>query len=170
MGIRDWLARNAAQPTVLTPDPEPSNGGQEPALPPDDALPPIGARMYRIVDIPGTFARRIAEGSTYPFLDWVDALPEGPTKVTLRLVPNEANKYGINAYVRGKQVGWMNTEWKASDGWVKFMTRLEAANILPRFPAAVRNTGNNRYIELYAPPKKYESLPRIADELTGKAD
>ena len=126
--------------------------------------------MYRIVDIPGTWPRKIAEGSEYPFLDWVNALPEGPTKLTLRLVPNEFNKYGINAYVRGGQVGWLNTEWKASDPWVTFVARLEAVGILPRFGAAVRNTGDSRFIELYAPPKKYESLPLIADELTGTAD
>ena len=64
--------------------------------------------------------------------------------MTLRLEPNEANPYGISAYVNGRQVGWLGTDWTANDPQVKWMKRLDAAGILPRFQGLHRLTSGTR--------------------------
>ena len=107
-----------------------------------DAPPPTPGREYRIVDVPGSWTRAVA-GDHY-FADYIERLPFGPVLVTLRLEPNDANEYGVSAYVNGRKVGWLSTEWTASDPQVMFMQRLDDAGILPRFKGIHRLTGNTR--------------------------
>jgi len=107
----------------------------------DSPPPPIPGRSYRTVDVAGTWTRAVA--GSWHFEDTVKALPLGPCFVTLRLEPNDANPYGISAYVAGQQVGWLSTEWVASDKWVRFVTRLDEVGILPRLQAQHRLTDND---------------------------
>lgn len=98
--------------------------------------PPIRGRQYKIIDVQGTKTREVSSG--WHFEDTLKSMPFGPGLMTLRLEPNEANPYGISAYVNGQQVGWLGTDWTANDPQVKFMKRLDAAGILPRFQALHR--------------------------------
>jgi hypothetical protein len=107
-----------------------------------DAPPPTPGREYRIVDVPGSCWSRV--NSDYLFADYIKRMPVGPVLVTLRFEPNDANKYAVSAYVNGRQVGWLYTEWTASDPQVMFMRRLDDAGILPRFKGIHRLTGNTR--------------------------
>ncbi|MGA9357186.1 MAG: hypothetical protein WBW75_03995 [Mycobacterium sp.] len=104
--------------------------------------PPIRGRQYKIIDVAGTKTRDVA--SSWHFEDTLRSMPFGPVLVTLRFEPNEANPYGISAYVNGQQVGWLGTDWTADDPQVKWMMRLDAAGILPRFQGLHRLTGNTR--------------------------
>ena len=105
-----------------------------------DAPPPTPGREYRIFDSPGSWTRAVAGDSH--FADYIERMPLGPVLVTLRFEPNDANKYGVSAYVNGSQVGWLSTELTASDPQVKFMLRLDEAGILPRFQGIHRLTGD----------------------------
>jgi hypothetical protein len=108
----------------------------------DAPPPPTPGREYRIVDVPGSWTRAVA-GDHY-FADYIETMPLGPVLVTLQLEPNAANEYGISAYVNGRKVGFLSTEWTASDPQVMFMRRLDDAGILPRFKGIHRLTGNTR--------------------------
>ena len=105
-----------------------------------DAPPPTPGREYRIFDVPGDWTRAVAGDSH--FSDYIERMPLGPVLVTLRFEPNDANEYAVSAYVNGRQVGWLSTEWTASDPQVKFMRRFDEAGILPRFQGIHRLTGN----------------------------
>jgi hypothetical protein len=52
---------------------------------------------YKVVDVPGTWQRAVA--GDWHFEKTLKKLPLGPLKVTMRLESNEANPYGISAYV-----------------------------------------------------------------------
>lgn len=133
-----------------------------------DAPPPTPGRQYRIVDIPGSWSRAVA-GDDY-FTDYLERMPFGPVFVTLRFEPNEANKYGISAYVNGGQVGWLSTNWTASDTWVKFVRRLDDAGVLPRFKGIHRLTGNTgrHIINFDVPGRNDGRLGDIARRITGQ--
>lgn len=96
------------------------------------------------------------------------SLPVGPVKVTLRLEPNSANPYGISAYVGTSQVGYLNTaKWAASDPWVVWMRRLDAAGVWPRFDGVHTLTPNAReehMVHIRVPVQR--ELSSIADQLT----
>jgi len=134
--------------------------------PSDDAPPPPlpGRRTdYRIIDLPGGWGRTVV-GSEFD--ETVEALPLGAVLVTLRLEPNEANRYGISAYIHGRQVGYLSTQWNARDPWVKFITKLDKASILPRFIGVhgVSNSGH-RDISFDVPGRDDDPLPTIANRL-----
>lgn len=134
-----------------------------------DAPPPTPGRQYRIVDIPGSWTRAVA-GDDY-FIDYIRRIPFGPVLVTLMFEPNEANKYGISAYVNGSQVGYLSTNWTASDPHVKFMRRLDDASVLPRFKGIHRLTGNtgSNIINFDIPGRRDGRLGDIARRITGQA-
>ena len=60
------------------------------------------------------------------------------------LEPNHANPYGISTYIGDVQVGYLGTNWSATDPWVAWMMRLDAAGIWPRFEGVHRLTTNER--------------------------
>jgi hypothetical protein len=102
--------------------------GPLPYIPP----PQIRGRTHtKVVDVAGTWTRAVSGSGN--FEEEIARLPMGPVFVTMRLEPNEANPYGISAYVDGVHVGYLGTEWTKSDTSVRFMTRLDEAGILPRF-------------------------------------
>jgi hypothetical protein len=126
--------------------------------------PPIPGRQHKVVDVPGTFTR-LAVGGEFDHV--VERLPMGPVYVTLRLEANEVNRYGLVAYVDGCQVGWMTTkEWAASDTWVRFMTRLDEAGILPRFQGLhrieKRGQGDDHMIHFDVPGRDEGRIGDIA--------
>jgi len=41
----------------------------------------------------------------------------------MRLDPNHANPYGISTYIGDVQVGYLGTDWSATDPWVVWMMR-----------------------------------------------
>jgi hypothetical protein len=122
---------------------------------------------YRVVDVPGTWERAVV-GDGH-FEKTLEELPFGPLEVTMRLEPNEANPYGISAYVGNRQVGWLATEWAPSDPWVAWITRLDAAHIRPRFQGLHRLTDNlgEHIINIHVPGWNDEDLSAIADRLIG---
>jgi hypothetical protein len=102
--------------------------GPIPYVPP----PQIPGRIHaKVIDVSGTHTRAVAGAGN--FQDVMSRLPMGPVFVTMRLEPNEANPYGISAYVDGVHVGYLGTDWTKADKSVRFMTRLDEAGILPRF-------------------------------------
>lgn len=105
-----------------------------------DAPPPTPGREYRIFDVPGDETFTVAGDSD--FSDYIERIPLGPVLVTLRFEPNDANKFAVPAYVNGRQVGWLSTEWTASDPQVMFVRRFDEAGILPRFQGIHRLTGD----------------------------
>jgi len=105
-----------------------------------DAPPPTPGREYRIFDVPGDETFTVAGDSD--FSDYIERIPLGPVLVTLRFEPNDANEFAVSAYVNGRQVGWLSTEWTASDPQVMFVRRFDEAGILPRFQGIHRLTGN----------------------------
>jgi len=133
-----------------------------------DAPPPTPGREYRIVDVPGSWTRAVAGDSH--FADYIERMPLGPVLVTLRFEPNDTNKYGVSAYVNGRQVGWLSTEWTASDPPVKFLRRLDDAGILPRFKGIHRLTGNtgSHIINFDVPGRDDGRLGDIARRITGQ--
>ncbi|KUI26559.1 hypothetical protein AU196_02810 [Mycobacterium sp. IS-1742] len=88
-------------------------------------------------------------------------------KVTLRLKPNDANPHAVAAFVGNRQVGWLGTEWTATDPWVEWMTRLDAARIRPRFAGVCRlhDILKYRLINFDVPGRNDEDLSAIADRL-----
>lgn len=133
-----------------------------------DAPPPTPGRDYRIVDVPGSWTRAVV-GDHY-FADYIEHMPLGPVLVTLRFEPNDANKYGISAYVNGRQVGWLTTDWTASDPWVKFVRRLDDEGVLPRFMGIHRLTANtgSHIINFDVPGRNDGRLGDIARRITGQ--
>jgi hypothetical protein len=155
MGIRDWLARGSAEPAAK----------QQPAR--KAAVPkqrPPAAPRHRVVDVAGTWERL---ASHYNFDAVLRSLSLGPVKVTMRLEPNDANPYGISAYIGDSQVGYLNTKnWAATDPWVAWMLRLDAAGIWPRFEGIHRLTTDERkenIVNIRVPAKR--ELSAIADQL-----
>jgi hypothetical protein len=141
--------------------------GPLPYIPP----PQIRGRTHtKVVDVEGTQGRLAVGGD---FGDVVAALPFGPVFVTVRLEANEATPYGLVAYVDGRQVGWMTSEWKASDPWVQFVSRLDEAGILPRFQGLHRlektDRGEEHRIHFDIPKKRLapEIAARIIEEQSG---
>jgi len=134
-----------------------------------DAPPPTPGREYRIVDVPGSWTRAVV-GDDH-FADYIGRMPFGPVLVTLRFEPNDANKYGVSAYVNGRQVGWMSTNWTASDPNVKFMRRLDDAGILPRFMGVHRLTDSDvrHIINFDIPGRDDGRLGDIARRIIGQA-
>jgi hypothetical protein len=129
--------------------------------------PPIRDRQYKVIDVPGTWTRAVSRGD---FEDALESMPLGPVLVTLRLDPNEADPYGICAYVNGRQVGWLATGWTADDPHVKWMTQLDAAGILPRFQGLHRltmNTGSH-IINFDIPGPQEDPLNDIARRIIGE--
>jgi hypothetical protein len=129
--------------------------------------PPIRGRQYRIVDVAGTRTREVA--SSWHFEDTLKSMPFGPVLVTLLFEPNEANPYGISAYVSGRQVGWLGTDWTANDPQVKWMKRLDAAGIVPRFQGLHRlTTGTREHIMNFDFPGRHDDpLDDIAGRIVG---
>lgn len=81
----------------------------------------------------------------------------------MRFEPNEANPYGVSAYVHGRQVGWLATNWKARDTSVVFVRRLDEAGILPRFQGLLRvEPSGNRIINFDYPGRDDGRLGDIA--------
>jgi hypothetical protein len=136
----------------------------------DAPPPPIRGRQYKIIDVQGTKTREVSSGSH--FEDTLKSMPFGPVLMTLRLEPNEANPYGISAYVNGRQVGWLGTDWTANDPQVKWMKRLDAAGILPRFQGLHRlTTGTREYVINFDFPRQGrndEPLDDIASRIIGE--
>jgi hypothetical protein len=135
----------------------------------DSPPPPIpGRSSYRIADVTGTWTRAV--NGSHHFQNTISHIPVGPVFVTLRFEPNDANKYGISAYVSGKHVGWLATDWTASDPWVKFVRRLNDAGVLPRFQGLHRLTGNtgDHIINFDVPGPNDGRLGDIARRITGK--
>jgi hypothetical protein len=134
----------------------------------DAPPPPIPGRQYRIIDVPGTRTRAVA--ASWHFEDTLKSMPLGPVLVTLRLEPNEANPYGISAYVNGQQLGWLSTDWTADDPHVKWMRRLDAAGIVPRFQGLHRLTLNDRrhIINFDMPGPQEDPLDDIATRIIGE--
>ena len=122
--------------------------------------------IYRVVDVSGTFTRAVS--GTNHFDETVEAMSLGDVQVELRLEPNDANPHGISAYVDGRQVGWLATEWTARDPWVRWMRRLDSAGIRPRFQGVHRLTTNglgHHMINFDVPGKNDEKLVVIANRL-----
>ncbi len=142
--------------------------GPLPYIPP----PQIRSRTHtKVVDVPGTQSRLADGGDEF---DEVKAgLPMGPVFVTVRLEANEVNPYALVTYVDGRPVGWMNSEWKASDPWVQFVSRLDAAGILPRFLGLHRlektHRGEEHRINFDVPVKGHAAgiASRIIEEQNG---
>jgi hypothetical protein len=105
-----------------------------------DAPPPTPGREYRIFDLHGDETFAVAGDSD--FADYIERMPLGPVLVTLRFEPNDANEFAVSAYVNGRQVGWLSTEWTASDPQVMFVRRFDEAGILPRFQGIHRLDGD----------------------------
>lgn len=135
--------------------------------PSSDVAPPVLSGHWsdtRIVDVAGSWINAVS--GTYHFDEVVQSLPLGPVFVTLRFEPNEANKYGIAAYVRGRQVGYLATEWSARDRWVVWIRKLDAAKVLPRFRGVVRTQpSGDRIINFEVPGRDDESLTAIAKRI-----
>ena len=129
-----------------------------------DAPPPTPGREYRIVDVPGSYWSTV--DSDYLFADDIKRMPVGPLLVTLRFEPNGANKYAVSAYVNGRQVGWLYTEWTASDPQVKFMRRLDEAGILPRLKGIHEVSGCtvSHSIDFVWPTRRYTSNAALFPE------
>jgi hypothetical protein len=118
MGIRDWLSRLTAEPTVEAPELAPKPR-------------PTAAPQHRVADVAGTQERLV---SHYEFDQALRSLPLGQVSVTMRLEANEENPFGVSAYIGDSQVGYLRTkDWAATDPWVSWMRRLDAAGIWPRF-------------------------------------
>jgi len=70
------------------------------------------------------------------------------------------------------QVGWLGTDWTANDPQVKWMKRLDAAGILPRFQGLHRLTENTRehthIINFDFPGRHDDPLDDIARRITGE--
>ncbi len=114
----------------------------------------------------GTRRRRVA--GTSSFEDELAALPVGTLRVTLRFEPNEANAYGISAYVGECHVGYLQTDWAADDPHVVWMKRLHDAHIWPRFEGwAGDERGEWRYVDFMTPQR--DELSEVADRLIGGA-
>ena len=120
-----------------------------------DAPPPTPGREYRIVDVPGSCWSGV--DGHYLFADYIKRMPVGPVLVTLRFEPNDGNEYGVSAYVNGRKVGWLYTEWTASDPQVKFMRRLDEAGILPRLKGIHQVSGCtvSHSIDFVWPTRRY---------------
>ena len=150
-----------------------------------DAPPPTPGREYRIVDVPGpdSLYRLRARSSGLPrsltfavagdsdFADYIERIPLGPVLVTLRSKPigmNQTNQYPVAAYVNGRQVGWMSTDWTAGlTGQIIFVLRLDDAGILPRFRGIHRLTGDTgRHIINFGVPRS-DQLYEIERRVTG---
>jgi hypothetical protein len=134
-----------------------------------DVPPPrIRGRQYKVIDVPGTRTRAVA--SSWHFEDTLRSMPFGPVLVTLRLEPNEANPHGISAYVNVRQVGWLGTDWTANDPQVKWMKRLDAAGILPRFQGLHRLTENTceHIVNFDFPGRHDDPLDDIARRIIGE--
>ena len=133
-----------------------------------DAPPSTPGREYRIVDVPGSWTRAVV-GDDH-FADYIERMPFGPVLVTLRFEPNDANKYGVSAYVNGRQVGWLSTNWTASDPYVKFMRRLDDAGVMPRFMGIHRLTENtgSQIINFDVPGRDDGRLGDIARRIIGQ--
>ena len=129
-----------------------------------DAPPPTPGREYRIVDVPGSY-RSTVDGSYY-FADYIERIPVGPVLVTLRFEPDDANEYAVSACVNGRKVGWLYTEWRASDPQVKFMRRLDEARILPRLKGVHRVSGDrvSHIIDFAWPTRRYTSTAALFPE------
>jgi hypothetical protein len=160
MGIRDWLfgeLKPRRHATAAAPVNQPRT------WPPASQTPKPVAR-YKVVDLRGTWDRAVA--GTGWFEETVAGLPLGPLKVTLRLKPNEDNPYAVAAYVGNRQVGWLATDWSATDPYVAWVTRLDAAHIRPRFQGECRLTvevTKTKMINFDMPEPK--ELTAIADRL-----
>jgi hypothetical protein len=104
------------------------------------------------------------------FEDTLRSMPFGPVLVTLRLERTEANPHGISAYVNGRQMGWLGTDWTANDPQVKWIKRLDAAGILPRFQGLHRLTENARehIINFDFPGRHDDPLDDIARRIIGE--
>ncbi len=105
---------------------------------PDVPPPPLAFRRaeYTIVDVKGSWTREL-RGTLY-FPQTVNRLPTAPLLVTMRLERRQADPYAVAAYVYGRQVGWLGSDWRRRDRFVRWMSSLEEARILPRFRAAIR--------------------------------
>lgn len=118
-----------------------------------------------MVDVAGSRERLV---SHYEFDAVLRSLPLGPVKVIVRLEPNDANPYGISAFIGDSQVGYLNTnKWAATDPWVAWMLRLDAAGIWPRFEGVHRLTTNareERMVHIRVPVQR--ELSSVADQLT----
>ncbi|WP_067683293.1 hypothetical protein [Nocardia miyunensis] len=115
---------------------------------------------------PGPGWRERAISGTDHFEANLAGLPLGPVKVTLKLKPNNANPHAVAAYVGNKQLGWLATDWSASDPHVRWIKRLETSGIRPRFPGICRNRGtvpSDRIVNFVMPSD--DRLTAIAKEL-----
>jgi hypothetical protein len=104
--------------------------------------------------------------SDYLFADYIKRMPVGPVLVTLRFEPNDGNEYGVSAYVNGRKVGWLYTEWTACDPRVEFMRRLDEAGILPRFKGIHRVSPCtvSQSIDFAWPTRRYTSNAALLPE------
>lgn len=106
---------------------------------------------------PGPGWRERAIAGTDHFAANLARLPLGPVKVTLKLKPNDTNPHAVAAYVGNKQLGWLATDWSASDPHVRWIKRLENSGICPRFPGICRNRG-------HAPPDRIVNFVMPSDD------
>ena len=86
----------------------------------------------------------------------------------MRLDPNHANRYGISTYIGDVQVGYLGTDWSATDPWVVWMMRLDAAGIWPRFDGVHRLTTDGlkeHIVNFSVPGRNDDDLSVIADLL-----
>jgi hypothetical protein len=120
---------------------------------------------FRTVDVAGSRDRGVV--AMFDFEETVAALPVGPLKVTLRFQPNESNPSGIAAYVGDRQVGWLNTNWTATDPQIVWVKRLHDAWIRPRFQGKCEHRSSGTYIIFYMPHN--EELTAVADGLLARS-
>lgn len=151
MGIRDWLSRLTAEPTVEAP---------ESATKPR----PTAAPQHRVADVAGTQERLV---SHYEFDQVLRLLPLGQVSVTMRLEANEDNPFGVSAYIGDSQIGYLRTkDWAATDPWVSWMRRLDAAGIWPSFEGTHRvsaHDADENIVKVRLPAQR--DLSSIADRL-----
>lgn len=103
---------------------------------------------------------------THHFEANLAAIPLGSVKITLKLKPNDANPHAVAAYRGNKQLGWLATDWSASDPHVQWIKYLEANGVHPRFPGICRIRGadpSDRIVNFTMPTD--DRLPEIAAEL-----
>ena len=157
MGIREGLFGERTEPTPI---PKPKAARQ--AGPPKQSQPAV---RHREVDVGGTWVRCASHDE---FDEVLPSLPLGPVKLTMRLDPNHANPYGISTYIGDVQVGYLGTDWSATDPWVVWMMRLDAAGIWPRFDGVHRLTTDGlkeHIVNFSVPGRNDDDLSVIADLL-----
>lgn len=165
MGINDWLRHNFG---VRPPQRETSVGVSTTGPAPSPAPQPPKPK-FKYVDLGGGWDRNVV--GTHHFESVVESLPLGPLKVTLRHKPNPDNPHAIATFVGRQQVGWLSTDWSATDPEVAWVKQLESIGVRPRFVGECKlsEVRGVRKVVFLMPGRDDEPLDAIARRLAGEA-